>query len=186
MRFRPPYKSQRTSVSSKMHDCTAQHNSISIKVYFLERVAPLLLALVLFWLRPFWEVAPLNINLNGEIQRDEASSCEEIHMEMQTMHYAAARQNCFFVTRASVWIVEFGLSEAHCGGFSKSRENSWRPDVIHRHSSDVRRWWEDVQLMPCRWIWTTIPWYWWENLEWSMIIASSIVRATNRNLVDPG
>ena len=73
MRFRPPYKSQRSSVSSKMHDCTAQHNSISIKVYFLERVAPLLLALALFWLWFFWEVAPLNINLNGEIQRDEVS-----------------------------------------------------------------------------------------------------------------
>ena len=67
-------------VSSKMHDCTAQHNSISIKVYFLEIVAPLLLALALFLLRSFWEVAPLNINLNGEIQRDEVSFCEEIHM----------------------------------------------------------------------------------------------------------
>ena len=92
---------------------------------------------------------------------------------MQTMHHAAARQNCFYVmmTRVlMVWIVivEFGLSEAHCGGFSKSCENSY----FKACSSDVRRRWAEVQLMPCRWIWTTIPWYRWENLEWSMIIAS--------------
>ena len=42
-------------------------------------------------------------------------------------------------------------------------------------SSDVRRWWVEVQLMPCRWMWTTIPfpWYRWENFEWGMMIIVS-------------
>jgi len=64
-------------------------------------------------------------------------------MQMQMQKCISCRKAelllCVEVEEIRVWIVEFGLSEAHCGGFSKSRENSLRPDVIHRHSSDVRR-----------------------------------------------
>ena len=124
-----------------------------------ERVAPLLLALVLFWLRLFWGVAPLCIDLHGEIQQDVKSPIIVKKFTRRCRNALWRRKASLLLCEEElcVWIVEFGLSEAHCGGFSKSCNNSYFK--ARRHPLPFiwceKRRWVVCQLIPCRWIWTT-------------------------------